>query len=75
MNAHVYMLLIYFSTDPTLQFVNDDITVIEGEDRFAYLQLTITDVPAGGMEGVIEYELQVNPIGICKLMKVVNLAI
>ena len=35
--------------------------MVEGVDEFVYYPLRITDVPAGGLEGLIEYELLVSP--------------
>ena len=44
---------------PTLMFFSNSITVQEGVDEFAYIQLVMTNVPMDGLEGVIEYELSV----------------
>ncbi len=53
---------------PSLSFLTDEITVTEGVNSFVYLQLRITDVPAGGLEGVVEYMLQFSPVGASVLM-------
>ena len=39
------------------------ITVQEGVDEFAYIQLVMTNLPTGGLEGTIDYTLIVSPGG------------
>ena len=51
---------------PTLTFLSDEITVQEGEDGFAFIQLVMTDVPTNGLEGVIEYAILVSSAGASK---------
>ncbi len=49
-----------------LNFLSNDLTVVEGVDKFVFYPLRITDVPAGGLEGLIEYKLIVSPSGASK---------
>ena len=53
-------------------FFSDEITVQEGEDGFAFIQLVMTDVPTNGLEGVIEYTLSVSSAGASKCRNVIS---
>ncbi|XP_064407236.1 sushi, von Willebrand factor type A, EGF and pentraxin domain-containing protein 1-like isoform X2 [Halichondria panicea] len=57
------VIVIINTNNPTLNFLSSDLTVVEGVDRYVYYPLRITNVPAGGLEGLIEYELIVSPSG------------
>ena len=47
----------------TLAFVPDSMFLREGIDLFYYVQLSISNVPAGGLEGMLEIPLIVLPSG------------
>ena len=57
---------IVFSTVPTLNFLSSNLTVVEGVDKYIFYPLQITNVPAGGLEGLIEYALVLSPNGASK---------
>ena len=47
----------------TLAFVPDSVILREGINLFYYVQLSISNVPAGGLEGMLEIPLIVSPSG------------
>lgn len=62
------VLHVQLHADITIQFFPDasQLTVVEGVDQYAYFQLVLSDVPSGGLEGVIEFSVVIAPSGASK---------